>query len=176
MARLEALGEAASGEEVERLAALRAACGYAVDETCAADGLCATQCPVGINTGDLVRELRHERLASRAGLAHRVGRHFSGVTRMARGALSVAGAANRVLGDDLMEKASGSARRLSGGCLPQWTPALPQAAPIRVLRRDRKSTRLNSSHVRISYAVFCLKKKKRFLHRSAIVRCARPAP
>src|SRR3989442_5928462 len=26
---------------------------------------------------------------------------------------------------------------------------------------DRKSTRLNSSHVRISYAVFCLKKKKR---------------
>src|SRR3989442_7361123 len=32
-----------------------------------------------------------------------------------------------------------------------------------VLRRaqgDRKSTRLNSSHVRISYAVFCLKKKK----------------
>src|SRR5436305_10018758 len=30
----------------------------------------------------------------------------------------------------------------------------------RVLR-DRKSTRLNSSHVRISYAVFCLKKKKK---------------
>src|SRR5690554_7379936 len=27
------------------------------------------------------------------------------------------------------------------------------------LNRDRKSTRLNSSHVRISYAVFCLKKK-----------------
>src|SRR5436305_5080687 len=27
-------------------------------------------------------------------------------------------------------------------------------------REDRKSTRLNSSHVRISYAVFCLKKKK----------------
>src|SRR5436305_11263774 len=27
---------------------------------------------------------------------------------------------------------------------------------------DRKSTRLNSSHVRISYAVFCLKKKKSF--------------
>src|SRR5690625_6410739 len=28
------------------------------------------------------------------------------------------------------------------------------------LKRDRKSTRLNSSHVAISYAVFCLKKKK----------------
>src|SRR5690554_7297382 len=30
----------------------------------------------------------------------------------------------------------------------------------RMASRDRKSTRLNSSHVRISYAVFCLKKKK----------------
>src|SRR5690606_39496234 len=29
-----------------------------------------------------------------------------------------------------------------------------------VVRQDRKSTRLNSSHVKISYAVFCLKKKK----------------
>src|SRR3989442_3910094 len=31
-------------------------------------------------------------------------------------------------------------------------------------REDRKSTRLNSSHVRISYAVFCLKKKKTNTH------------
>src|SRR5690606_40087250 len=31
-------------------------------------------------------------------------------------------------------------------------------------RRDRKSTRLNSSHVKISYAVFCLKKKKQSIN------------
>src|SRR3712207_7100540 len=30
--------------------------------------------------------------------------------------------------------------------------------------RDRKSTRLNSSHANISYAVFCLKKKKKYRH------------
>src|SRR5690349_22473177 len=48
----------------------------------------------------------------------------------------------------------GSARRFGSG------------APIRLdirdrgFFRDRKSTRLNSSHVEISYAVFCLKKKK----------------
>src|SRR5690606_41096778 len=36
-------------------------------------------------------------------------------------------------------------------------------APFRVIPgfRDRKSTRLNSSHVKISYAVFCLKKKNK---------------
>src|SRR5207253_9885732 len=35
---------------------------------------------------------------------------------------------------------------------------LPYSAPT--IKPDRKSTRLNSSHVAISYAVFCLKKKK----------------
>src|SRR6266498_3180649 len=39
-------------------------------------------------------------------------------------------------------------------------------APLRQAReQDRKSTRLNSSHVRISYAVFCLKKKRRQIRR-----------
>src|SRR5438477_6252005 len=43
-------------------------------------------------------------------------------------------------------------------------PAVPadQARPPRP--RDRKSTRLNSSHMSISYAVFCLKKKKNKKH------------
>src|SRR6267142_5339565 len=35
------------------------------------------------------------------------------------------------------------------------------AHAVRVGRQDRKSTRLNSSHMSISYAVFCLKKKKK---------------
>src|SRR5476651_2809965 len=35
-------------------------------------------------------------------------------------------------------------------------------------REDRKSTRLNSSHANISYAVFCLKKKKKDSHARAI--------
>src|SRR5207302_11475697 len=39
---------------------------------------------------------------------------------------------------------------------------LPRPASVAIATRpDRKSTRLNSSHVKISYAVFCLKKKKR---------------
>src|SRR2546427_12964094 len=35
--------------------------------------------------------------------------------------------------------------------------------PSEALARDRKSTRLNSSHSQISYAVFCLKKKKQVM-------------
>src|SRR5690606_39580754 len=45
-----------------------------------------------------------------------------------------------------------AARRVGDRARPEQRPGPP---------RDRKSTRLNSSHVKISYAVFCLKKKKK---------------
>src|SRR3712207_8460144 len=43
---------------------------------------------------------------------------------------------------------------------PGRIPAMRQSRRDGERRRDRKSTRLNSSHAHISYAVFCLKKKK----------------
>src|SRR5947207_11385291 len=43
-------------------------------------------------------------------------------------------------------------------------PSGSVVAPIWTLSPDRKSTRLNSSHTVISYAVFCLKKKKKTKH------------
>src|SRR5439155_14811439 len=58
-------------------------------------------------------------------------------------------------------------RRRRSGCAPRQSPRRRVAgwpwstAPVSVPAADRKSTRLNSSHVAISYAVFCLKKKKK---------------
>src|SRR2546427_13217499 len=46
---------------------------------------------------------------------------------------------------------------------------LPLVQCLDILARDRKSTRLNSSHSQISYAVFCLKKKKK-LETTALVK------
>src|SRR5580700_11917533 len=46
---------------------------------------------------------------------------------------------------------------------PRYVSLRPRAiaiSPVRAISIDRKSTRLNSGHVEISYAVFCLKKKK----------------
>src|SRR6266849_4041138 len=57
----------------------------------------------------------------------------------------------------LFRSASGRASGARGG--PRSTPG------ARALRRDRKSTRLNSSHEWISYAVFCLKKKMKLFTR-----------
>src|SRR3712207_8857057 len=69
------------------------------------------------------------------------------------------------------------ARALGGELLPHDRPAaglprlhgplvhrlLVRFPDVRVAERDRKSTRLNSSHANISYAVFCLKKKKKMI-------------
>src|SRR5690348_17596584 len=48
------------------------------------------------------------------------------------------------------------------------THRLPVKAALRKMIRDRKSTRLNSSHPSISYAVFCLKKKNTSSTRTTI--------
>src|SRR5690606_40785365 len=45
---------------------------------------------------------------------------------------------------------------------PRPSPHQDAVEPVRTRHQDRKSTRLNSSHVKISYAVFCLKKKTHF--------------
>src|SRR3712207_7884801 len=66
----------------------------------------------------------------------------------------------------LLYRQAFAAESLSHGMLPGLVLAALAGAPILlgaaggVAVADRKSTRLNSSHANISYAVFCLKKKK----------------
>src|SRR2546426_5640597 len=51
-------------------------------------------------------------------------------------------------------------RRRAGAAHPLGAHLRAHQRGVRQVLRDRKSTRLNSSHLVISYAVFCLKKKK----------------
>src|SRR2546426_7556374 len=83
------------------------------------------------------------------------------------------------LHDALPISSSSSSRRrrssfVRGDCLPETSSFVRDCRPeIRRLYRDRKSTRLNSSHLVISYAVFCLKKKKIKDTRTYIRNCHR---
>src|SRR5271157_6363433 len=63
----------------------------------------------------------------------------------------------RVAGDDAAECAARPGEKRSIGLCHLFART---GGERRGGGEDRKSTRLNSSHVRISYAVFCLKKKK----------------
>jgi D-lactate dehydrogenase len=61
-------------------------------ETCAADGSCRLACPLGIDTGKLVKELREEGHGARAeARALRAAKHWGGVERASRAALRVGG-------------------------------------------------------------------------------------
>src|SRR5437870_10428008 len=62
---------------------------------------------------------------------------------------------------DNLDKAVQQVKAAAPAQRPQIDPNKVYNIPI---SRDRKSTRLNSSHVAISYAVFCLKKKKSTKH------------
>src|SRR2546426_7164093 len=63
-----------------------------------------------------------------------------------------------------MRLTAGGVRELHWHTAGEWAIMLYGTARITAIdddgKRDRKSTRLNSSHLVISYAVFCLKKKK----------------
>src|SRR5260221_5592699 len=59
-------------------------------------------------------------------------------------------------------------RRASSGCDGVDRPQILLYGPAAI---DRKSTRLNSSHTVISYAVFCLKKKKKYTCMSTHSHC-----
>ncbi|MFD3333634.1 FAD-binding and (Fe-S)-binding domain-containing protein [Streptomyces sp. NPDC058700] len=109
--------------------------GYDAVDTCAGDSTCALACPVGIDTGALMKEFRHERhspLEERT--AALAARNFRAVETSAR--LAVA-AADRI-GDRVLESVTGLARRaVSKDLVPEWLPQIPGAAARRLPRTHR---------------------------------------
>jgi D-lactate dehydrogenase len=117
------------GTPSKRLAALLDAYDYAGNQTCATDGLCSLVCPVGINTGDLVKDIRfrsHSPLSER--LADYVASHMGMVTGVMRVGLSFVNFLHMLLGTRLMNGAAVGARWLSRGLLPLWNPYMPRGA------------------------------------------------
>jgi len=133
ISRLEAAGTGGG-----TLARFEADYRYLGEETCATDGLCATTCPVAINTGDHTKELRARRRGAFGRSAARwAAGHYAAVTGGVRGGLAVLNAARTVLGDRAMGTLAGGARGLSGGRLPLWNSSMPKPAPAVAPGEDR---------------------------------------
>ena len=105
--------------------ALEKAYNYPGKVSCAGDGLCSTSCPMGINVADLTHQLRRESVGHAGSFVGEwVANHFHGIKNAVRGVLSLAGAANKVLGDKPM---SAVGKGLHACGLPLWTPNTPKA-------------------------------------------------
>jgi len=118
----------ASGDDPSLLRKLQKQYRYYGDDTCAADGLCSTSCPMGINVADLTHEIRCASTPP-SSLRYKgwkwAGEHFSTVEGGIRGALRLASFGKGVIGTKAM---AGLCRNLhSSISLPLWTPSTPKA-------------------------------------------------
>ncbi len=120
---------AVTGEDPSRLAQLRQQYRWYGERTCATDGLCALSCPVEIDTGKLVKALRHEQLTPAARrVAGQVAKRMDTVTAATRWALNVLNGMHWLLGTPWMTALTARLRSWSGERLPLWTPAMPRGA------------------------------------------------
>jgi len=131
--------------EIERLGALASPEASAIREsliadfeyqgvaTCAGDSMCLTACPVSIDTGALVKELKEAQGSPMAGrLAVFAARHFGTIAALARGGLRVAAAVRSVpFGAEFVDAVTSMAHAVLPGLVPRLGPelALPRAAP-----------------------------------------------
>ena len=122
IARLEACKE-----NPALLASLQEAFPYMALETCAADGLCATACPVGIDTGQLTKRFRrasHSRRAQKLALS--VARNFATVEPVMRMALRAGHTVQALFGTSAMPFITRALKTFGSSHI--WSPEMPKAA------------------------------------------------
>ncbi|WP_145129020.1 FAD-binding and (Fe-S)-binding domain-containing protein [Pseudomonas sp. URMO17WK12:I11] len=132
--------------------ALRDTFQYQGMDTCAATGLCAQRCPVGINTGELVKKLRAQ-AAEHGKAADWLADHFKTAMGGARLSLTAANTARKLLGAPRLNRVSAALSKTSKGRVPRWTPAMPQ--PVRPVRVGEAS---NDPRPRVVYLAACVSK------------------
>jgi D-lactate dehydrogenase len=99
-------------------------------DTCAVDGLCATACPVDINTGALVKRLRRESHSPLANnLALLAAKNFRPLTALVKTGLQAGAGVNRLFGTHTLSKLTQSVKKVLPA-VPLWSDQLQPAADI----------------------------------------------
>ncbi len=99
---------------------------YAGIDTCAVDGLCATACPVDINTGDLTRRLRAESISPRAAqTANWIAEHFALAKSVVGDVIRLGHLAESIIGAKGVTSIIHAAEKITGTTLPKWNKHIP---------------------------------------------------
>ena len=108
---------------------LKEAYNYKGNATCATDGLCATACPVGINTGLLIKELRWKENGALANkLASCIAGNISLITSVLRPVLNLPHFLSKCVGYANFEKFTAFLFKISAHKFPLWTRFTPGGA------------------------------------------------
>jgi D-lactate dehydrogenase len=118
---------------------------YAGIDTCAADGLCATACPVGINTGDFIKGLRAESIKNEKAATWIAG-HFSLAEQAVGWSVRLGHAAEKVIGPGGVKSISVAAEKLTGTALPKWNNHIPHSDSkvSRLWKQNQRTESLDS--------------------------------
>jgi D-lactate dehydrogenase len=149
ISRLEAEGGSVN---LSRADNLRKQYKYYGDASCAADGLCATSCPMKINTGDvthMIRELNMQHNTLGRCVGDNAAKYLSRCKEFIRLVLTVADIAHDILGTVRMTNITSLIHRVG---LPLWTPAMPKA-----IQQPKENTlsKLNTE-LKVVYFPSCL--------------------
>ncbi|MET8937816.1 FAD-binding and (Fe-S)-binding domain-containing protein [Streptomyces rubiginosohelvolus] len=120
------------GSPVE--AGLLDAYGYDAVDTCAGDSTCKLACPVGIDTGAMMRGFRHRRHTPREErIAALTAKNFRAVEASARLAVAAADTIGERVGDAPLQAVTRLARKaVRPDLVPEWLPQIPGAAARRL--------------------------------------------
>ena len=141
-----------NSENNDRLKLLEKGFKYLGEQTCAGDGLCSTSCPVRINTGELIHDLRaqNNNVFPAKQLGAFTAKNFWLITPIIPPALNLINSAHSVLGTKSFGNIAKSLRYCSGNIIPLWTPAMPKG-----ISRPTKR-KVNNNPLKVVYFPSCI--------------------
>uniref|UniRef100_A0A7S0X8B5 D-lactate dehydrogenase (cytochrome) n=1 Tax=Mantoniella antarctica TaxID=81844 RepID=A0A7S0X8B5_9CHLO len=131
ISRLQAIS-ARNNEEQARLDEFLDVFTYEGNSTCAADGMCQVKCPVGINTGELIKSIRERELKTATTAtkgANALAANFSVFAGAIPPLLNVVSLAHSVLGAGVLRTVSSALNSATNNLVPVWNPHMPTGAP-----------------------------------------------
>jgi len=129
---------------------------YAGVDTCATDGLCATTCPVGINTGDYIKQLRAKSVKNEK-LALWLADNFSIAEKALGIGVTLGHIAEKVIGAHGVASVMRATEKISNSTLPKWNNSIPQSDSK--VSRLWKTRRQESSDSAFIYFPSCISRQ-----------------